>query len=255
MHYLFKSSKIYILAVAGFMAASLVCKITLAQTADDTWQFTAGLAVVNQPNHPGSSTQETSLYPVLNAQKNSFFIGTVPETGIPFGAGAYFVQDKNWTIGAGVGDSIGGNTGQTALGVAFANYHSKYFNATSHVRTDIGGNGQGSLFSMDLYGQIHPSEHLRLTLGPGVTWANSEYTQKFFGVDATQSTDLGLARYAANGGINSVSITFGASYRLTRHWDIGTELTASSLRGDAGDSPLTKSKSQDSATLFVIRSF
>ena len=226
-----------------------------ARTTNEAWQFTAGLATINQPKLPGSSTRKTSVFPVFSATYDRFFAGAVPDTGIPLGLGIYLVQDQHWSIGTEVGETVFGNTGTTTLGAAFANYGTKYFLLTSNVKTDIEGHEQGTQFSINLLGQFQPIENLEISAGPGFTWANGEYMQKFFGIDAAQSAHLGLTPYTARGGIDSLRVTFGARYTITPNWDLGAELKAARLRGDAGNSPLTQSKSQDNFSIFAIYNF
>jgi outer membrane protein len=225
--------------------AFLASQDVSAQTFSDTWQFTVGLGAVDQPTAPGSATHETIGFPLFSATYDRYFIGSAPGSGLPFGVGAYLFKDDHWLIGAAVGESFFSDTGTTTVANVFAVYGTKYFIARSGITTDIGGHGQGTRGSFDFLGKFSPIDNLTLTAGPGLSWADGEYMQKYYGVNAVQSADSGLPTYTANGGINALRFKFGAQYNLTPKWTLGAQLVLSNLHGDAGKSPLTESRSQD----------
>ena len=206
---------------------------------------------------------------MFSARYGRYFIGGVPEAGVPLGVGAYLFQSEHWRAGVGVGfnlqkprkesDSANlrglGDIQGTTSGAAFASYNDKWFLANANVVTDVGGKNQGTRFSMNLEGKYSPTDRLMLTAGPGFTWADSKYNQTFFGINAAQSATSGRSTYTPNSGINTVRFSVGANYRLTSQWSMGARLTAENLRGDAAGSPLTEKKSQNSVGLFTSYQF
>ncbi|MEO5796846.1 MAG: MipA/OmpV family protein [Rhodoferax sp.] len=257
---------------AGLLLASTVWAATgnsaLAQDApnlSDSWKFSAGLGLISQPKYPGSGDSKTSVLPILGANYGRYFIGGVPGAGVPAGIGAYLVQDAHWRLGVGLGGNLDkprkesdsprlaglGDIDATALGTVFASYSDAWWKVGGNVLTDIGGKNQGTRVSVDFEARYSPMPKLMLTAGPGLTWADGKYTQTFFGVDAAQSARSGLARYTAKAGLNTVSFNLGANYQLTQQWGLGARFTASSLRGDAADSPVTEEKSQNSFGVFA----
>jgi outer membrane protein len=44
--------------------------------------------------------------------------------------------------------------------------------------------------------------------------------------------------------------TVAADYRLTRQWNLGAQITAAKLRGDAANSPITVDKTQNVFSVF-----
>lgn len=235
----------------------------------DSWKFSAGLGAASGPLYPGSSERKTRALPVISAGYGRYFIGGVPGAGIPAGIGAFLVQDSHWRLGVGLGgnfekprkesDSVRlrglGDIDRTALGSVFGSYTEEWFSATAGVLTDIGGKHQGTRIALDFEGKYRLMDRLVVSAGPGVTWADSNYTQTFFGIDATQSARSGLSPYTPKSGINSIRFGVGADYRLTERWGIGARLTAASLRGDAARSPITEKKAQNSFGAFAAYRF
>lgn len=252
-------------AVALAAASSVLGANAWAQDANENWNFSAGLGVVSQPKYPGSGDTKASALPMLSASHGRYVIGALPGAGVPAGVGAFLVQDAHWRVGVGLGGNLDkprkesdsarlhgmGDISATALGSVFASYSDSWWKVGGNVVTDLAGKDQGTRATLDLEASYSPVDRLMLTAGPSVTWADSKYTQTFFGVTAAQSASSGLATYTAKSGINSISFNIGANYQLTQQWGLGARLSASSLRGDAADSPITEKKSQTTLGVFA----
>lgn len=256
-------------AMAAFLALAGGLTGAFAQPAADRWQFSAGVGLASQPEYPGSGDRETRAVPLLSAAYGRYFLGGVPAAGVPFGVGAYLVQDGPWRLGVGLGGQLSkpreesdsprlrglGDIDGTALGSVFGSYSLDWLSLRSALITDIGGGDQGTRVSFDLEARTSPLPGLLLTAGPGLTWTDDKYMQKYFGIDARQSANSGLAAYTPKGGINTLRFGVGATYLLTPQWSVGTRLTAATLRGDARDSPITEKRSQNVYSLFATYRF
>jgi MipA family protein len=73
------------------------------------------------------------------------------------------------------------------------------------------------------------------------TWADSSYTQTYFGVNATQSANSGYAIYSAGSGIKNVGLAVGVNYRLTTSWTASANAQVTQLMDYAAGSPITYS--------------
>jgi MipA family protein len=256
------------------LAGALATQNTHAQTAitnesEDRWRFSIGGGVFTRPKYPGSDSRQTVPLPLLSANYGRYFIGGTPGAGVPFGLGVNFIQTDNWRVGFAVGGELTkprkasdapllngwGDIPATALGSVFAAYTRDWFSVKGAVTSDIGGKHEGTRASLDLEAKYSPAEGLTLSAGPGVTWADTKYTQTFFGINAAQSTIAGVPQYTASGGINAVRFSVGAEYRLTPRWSLGARMTAARLRGDAANSPITENKSQNVFGAFAIYRF
>ncbi|HEY4066695.1 MAG TPA: MipA/OmpV family protein [Burkholderiaceae bacterium] len=249
--------------------ASLAAPHAMAQAAPDAWKVTLGLGAINEPLYPGSGETKNRALPVISAGYGRYFIGGVPGAGVPAGVGAYLVQQEHWHLGIGLGGNFEsprkesdsprlrglGDIDRTALGAVFGSYSDRWFELRAGVLTDIGGKHEGTRISADVEFKYALTDQLLITGGPGITWADRQYTQTFFGVDAAQSAASGLAAYDAKSGINSIRLGLGANYRLTPSWGIGARATFGSLRGDAADSPITEKKSQNTFGVFATYRF
>lgn len=235
----------------------------------DTWRYSLGLGAMSGPRFPGSSETRTHVLPLASASYGRYFIGGVPGAGVPVALGAYLLREGPFRLGVGLGGDLErprkesdsprlrglGDIDRTALGAVFASYDTPWFVVRGNVVGDIGGKGEGTRASFDVAGRWSPVDRLTLLAGPGLTWADSKYTQKFFGISAAQSANSGLPQYSAGGGLNTIRFSVGGDYRLTPHWSLGASVTATSLRGDAENSPITEKKSRTNGGLFAFYRF
>ena len=269
------SRKTTLLALCCLFGTALASQSALAQSSArpavdaDTWQYAAGAAVGSYPKYPGSAQTKISVLPVFSARYGQYFIGGLPEAGIPVGAGAYLLQGQHWRAGAAVGINLQnprkesddirlkglGDISATTLGSAFVGYNDAWFGAGANVITDVGGKGQGTRVSAFANLRHQATDKLTLTAGPGLTWADGQYNQKFFGINAAQSALSGRAAYTPGAGLNAIRFSVGANYALAPQWSLGTSLTTENLRGDAAKSPVTEKRSHTSFRLSVVHQF
>jgi MipA family protein len=238
---------------------------TTDQPATDSWRYSLGAGVVNMPTFPGASGTETNAVPLIGASYGRYFIGMNPDAGELLSLGAYLLRDDRWRIGAALAyDFIEprkesddprlrglGDIDRTAHAELFAIYSIGWAEIRGGVQTDIGGKDRGTSATLDAIGRYQATPELLLTAGPGLTWGSSDYNSTYFGVDEVQSALSGLPRYSAGSGLNTLRFSLGASYRLTTHWRVGGDITASWLQGGSADSPIVEKKTQMSYGVFV----
>ncbi len=129
---------------------------------------------------------------------------------------------------------IGGGIGYTARNVeAFADLRYGAIGHNTFV-AELGADGV-----------VHPTENLRLSLGPRVLFGTDRYAQTYFGVSGTESVASGLPAYDPSGGLVSAGLEAGAHYDFTDKWGIEGAVTWDRLTGDAADSPIVEQGDRD----------
>jgi outer membrane protein len=223
----------------------------------DRWKFTLGGGAINGPRYPGSRYDFTRGLPLVSISYGRFFIGAVPGGGTPAGAGAYLLHTEHWAIGLDIGGDARkprratddpilrgwGDIPGTARAGMFASYTRDWLSVRGSI-SDAVAHHEGVLASLVIEAKYHATQHLTLSIGPEITWANNQYSQTFFGINAAQSQIAGIAPYQAKSGINTVGGSAGANYMLTDHWSLGAHVSYGKLQGDAANSPVTTDKTQ-----------
>jgi outer membrane protein len=240
-----------------------------AEPPPDDWRFEAGVGAVSRPRFPGSDRQRYQALPLFSVSYGRFFLGDAPGSATTGGLGVNLVQDPHWRLGAAVSGDFTtprkqsddprlhglGDISRTARASLFAAYTLDWASLRTHVSSDIGGKGEGTLVGLELEGRYHPIERLTLSAGPGLTWASGPYMRTFFGIDASQSAASGLPRFEPGAGLEALRFALGANYRLATAWNLGAHASLARLRGHAADSPITEARSQNTYALFAAYHF
>jgi MipA family protein len=213
------------------------------------WRLALGGGIAVAPRFPGSEHYRTGLVPVVHAVYGPFFAGIG-------GVGVHAYRDSHWRVSAFASLAGGrkesdderlrglGDIDRTARAGIRVRYADGRFVTLGQVATDIAGQKQGTLARLDFLARFRPAERTVLFAGPGLTWADRQYTQSFFGVSAEQSARSGLPEFQAGAGLNSLRFSTGVIYRFESRWFAMAAFSASRLRGDAASSPITESRSQ-----------
>ena len=232
------------------------------------WTIALGLGVFQGPEYEGSDKTETFAFPKVEVVWNDTVFIDLESLGIN-----YF-KIKNWLIlnavlsqGEERKESL--NTSFNGLGdvdasttlTLGAEIELELFSYNAQLTKHSGGtNGFQAVVEVEttlplglLTGNIPmanmesmaETEELTLT-GPYVTaalkteWADNDYINGFFGVDAMQSSLSGLPPYTAAAGFRSVNLELGVLHIIYNSWTVQGLAGYNTLIGDTKNSPIVK---------------
>ena len=92
-------------------------------------------------------------------------------------------------------------------------------------------------------------------MGDQITYANTEYTQTYFGVDAAQAGTSGYVSYAPGAGLRDVRANVALSYQLSPKVIFTSAVSAVSLQEDAKRSPLVRDRNTVNAIVGLRYAF
>jgi len=222
-----------------------------------------GLAVIAGMAYQGADERRTLLLPGLDYQwRNGWFAGTRNGIGYNFGQQREVQYGLRITADFGRDESrsdalrgMGDIDPRPEIG-AFLNYSlSREFSLTSSLRYGSGDNSKGMLIDLGAGYSTRLAAPWRLALGVGMTLANEEYMQSYFGVTTTQAATSGYAAYHPGFGLRDIRANAALSYQITPSTAISTTVSISSLQGDAKDSPLTRQTTSATGVLAVTYGF
>ncbi len=78
----------------------------------------------------------------------------------------------------------------------------------------------------------------RLSADAAITGASGDYARRYFSITPAGAATSGLTGYNAKGGIKDVSLSLGASYRLSPRWSLNSFAGYKRLVGSIADSPV-----------------
>ncbi len=213
-----------------------------------SWQGTFGLGAAFVPDYEGSEDYDVVPVPFVRIHwQNDRFVelfaltlkgNIVPSRTWEFGPILRFSPGRDDVDNSAV-DAMRDVDDSLELG-AFAAYRLQSWSTRVQVLHDV-ADGHGGLladFRIGYSRQIF--KKTRLTIGVSTTYADDDYMETFFGVNAIDSGLSGLPVYAADGEMKDVGIDIALGRVLRGNWSIITAFKYKRLLGDAEDSPLVE---------------
>ena len=228
-----------------------------------------GLGPAVAPVYDGSKDYRLSLFPYLDIHgllHDRVYISDVRGLGVnmvnsgPFRAGAAInIEGGRTDRGS---DRLRGLPviGASAVVAGFLSYSLKPFAFEGRVQRELGTDA-GTQAGLAASFEAAPTPRFHLSLGAQLSWADSEFNQKHFGVTpaaAAQATAEGnpMGAYVAGSGLTNIGMSATGVYAWSGHWSIALRLGVTDLIGTpARDSPLTQRKVGGSFTIGPLYKF
>jgi outer membrane scaffolding protein for murein synthesis (MipA/OmpV family) len=224
---------------------------------------TIGVAVIAAYEYRGSDKRRTLLLPLLDYQwVNGWFTGVTNGIGYNFSASPHLQYGLRMTADLGRKENRTnalhglGDVDPAAEGGAFFNYSTPQGGfITSSVRYGSGSDHKGLIVDIGVGRSIAIGSNWRLTTGTGITLANTHYMQTYFGVTGVQSAASGYDAYSSGAGVRDVRTTVALTYSIDKRISVTAAVSASSLLGDAKNSPLTRKRTSGSGIVAISYAF
>lgn len=213
------------------------------------WHGSIGIGVATMPEYEGAKDSKTRAVPNINLYYGDSLFFTrmtaganllrhTTEQGVAITAGPLLGlrhgrdQDDHAALN-GLGDI------DRALDAGgFFRLRKQGWQASIDVRQNIIDTDQGATVNFRAGYSMPLSPKLRLHTNLDTSWASSDYMKTFYGIDATQSAQSGLAQYDAGSGFKHVGANLIADYSINREWAGYASLRYKRLVGNAADSPI-----------------
>jgi len=145
----------------------------------------------------------------------------------------------------------------TELG-AYIGFKSGPWAATLTYATDVSDEHDGAVTELAGSYALGISSELTLRFGASISYADSDYMDTYFGVNAKNVGTSNLPSYNADSGMKDAGLKVTADYKLNQNWGLQGGLAYYRLLNDAEDSPLVDDvgdSSQLSASVAVTYTF
>lgn len=252
------------LKIAGLIAAlmALLIVIPAAQAAD--YSIGAGIGIA--PEYEGSDDYVGVPVPFAKiAWSNGMFFEL---KGL--NARANLLPSNTWRLGPVINyrgerdnvdnsdvDRMDSVSDATEVG-AFAGFDYQNWFVSLDFLMDSGNAHEG--WSSTLKGGYRwpVSSNWTILIGAHTTYADEDYMETYFGVDASNVGASGFSLYDPDSGFKSVGLDLGATYKITSSWSTQALASYSLLVGDADDdSPVVDAgdEGQFFGAVMVVYSF
>lgn len=252
---------------AAALAAFTACCTTSVARADEPeppadWKVSIGPGLYVFPKFPGSSQLQVLPFPMQDISWKDRIFSQGPDV-----LGVNALEGDNYHLGMSVSFDFQSRSSSDSPRLSglpnvhfgpklrlFGDYTVWAFTGAAAVYQDIAGTGQGLTATGDLLVSAPVGKWL-FSMGPGLTWANGEYTRTFFGITPQESAASGLPRYDTGAGLRDVHFNVSATGTLSRHWSVNIAAVAGRLEHDAAGSPVTERRLDLNGTASLLYRF
>lgn len=208
------------------------------------WRLTLGAGTMMAPSYLGSDDYDVSALPLLDLRyADRVFLSTRD------GLGANLLRDGNLSAGPVLKYRFGrdqddddalrglGDVDPAGEAGAFVKYSVAKLSMGAELRQGFGGH-EAVIGEFWLNRRFDLTEKLDFNIGPKLTLASGDFTETYFGIDASQAARSGYRRYDADGMFVSYGLNAALGYKLTRQVRLGAFAGIEQIGGDAADSPI-----------------
>jgi outer membrane scaffolding protein for murein synthesis (MipA/OmpV family) len=215
------------------------------------WRIRTGAAFSLRPRYDGADRYQLVGGPSIDIRYRDLFFVSTGE-----GVGVNVLRGPNWRAGLAISYDLGrraaddpghlsglGNINPAPEAKLFADYVvSKEFPLVlrADIRRTLGGS-DGWIADLGAYMPLPgSSEKFFWFAGPNLTFADSRYMNRWFGVSPTQAAASGYPVYRANAGLKSAGAGVSAVWFFRKHWFMTADVAFEQLVDSAARSPISQ---------------
>jgi outer membrane scaffolding protein for murein synthesis (MipA/OmpV family) len=238
------------------------CLLILILISGTAWagKYVAGLGAGMAPDYEGSD--DYTAVPALmfkgnydsgryfSLQGTNFKLNVIPSKTFGFGPTLNYRMERDNVDNNQVDDMKKVDAAFEAG--AFGTYNIDNFMLGLEVLTDVSGKHDGTLVKATAGYRWQAMPELMITPTIFTTYADDDYMDTYFSVDAGNRGSSNLPNYKADGGMKDVGINLAAHYTPWQHWGIMGLMSYSSLLNDAKDSPIVEDEGDKNQMFFGL---
>lgn len=241
-------------AVAALTASAVQAQ--MPDRAPDRVSAGVGVAVV--PAYLGSDEMRVLPVPILDVKLGRFYANSAD------GAGVFVVDTDHFRLGGGLTFVRGQREEDLPMGVEdlsssagttlLARYTMGRTGFTLGATRALGG-AEGATVEARVSQIYRVNRRLIVIPSVAATWADNRTMAGYFGVDEDEHLASGLEAFTPQAGMRDLAVAVTARYHLTQTLSLNGALGATTLLGDAADSPLTDRRTAPFVLVGLSRAF
>lgn len=226
-----------------------------------TWSVTALASAEMLPRYSGSSSLQVRAYPLIDIRyKDVAFASAIEGIGVNLlhspevRAGFAF----NYDSGRSPSDAPRLQGTENLRGApdvkAFVDYVLFPVVLRADIRHTLGG-APGWVADTASYVPVFYSDQLVIFCGLSLTWADHNWMNAYYGINAAASAASGLPIYEARAGLRSGSIGTDLAWTLNKHWLLNVTASAQRLGSQPSGSPLVSNRIEPASSFSLGYTF
>lgn len=252
-----------LLAASNWAQAQAFDAVRLFGVLEEDSAGVVGAVVIAAPEYAGADKHDVVVLPSFDYRwKNGWFAGFSNGIGYLFPSRPDMQYGLRVTADFGRKESrsdalagMGNINVRPEAGIFFNYFPTAEVFLTSSLRYGAGNDSNGMQIDLGAGYARQLAPQWRGAVGVAATYANADYMQSYFGVTAQQSASSGYAAYQPGAGWRDLRLNGSLTYSFNAKWSLTGAVTASTLQGDARDSPIVFENTLISGILALGYSF
>ncbi|MES2036597.1 MAG: MipA/OmpV family protein [Pseudomonadota bacterium] len=251
----------HILKLTAIAFSSLMAMSFSAHAQDKTAQEPESTAVVGAgvfyaPEYIGA--KKNRFGPAIYGEyqnKNGFFASTM--RGVGFGtkvddfslsaalgyrAGREDSRDSKSLFSSDDLKGMGNISGSAIANLQASTTFGPGIKASFNANMALSHRENGNAYTFGLSAPVFQVATDKIEIGGNLTYGDAKYNQTYFGVTPTQSANSGYKAFSAKAGFSQATANVAWTHVIDKNWSVRSAVGVSQVMGDAGDSPLSKKK-------------
>jgi outer membrane protein len=238
-----KDRKLQMMLIVG---AAIVCLMAGFSSAAYAADVSLGAGVGLAPEYEGSEDYVAVPIPYVNLTwsnhmainwlGNKAKLNLIPSPYWKAGLIGEYIPERGDVDNSAV-DDLKDVDSSLMLG-GFFGFEYNNWSASIEAMQDVADGNDGSIIRLNGGYRIPFDQSFNLFLGAFTTWADDDYMQAYFEIDAGDAARSGLQTFEADAGFKDVGLNLTASYKPWEHWGFMGMASYKRLLGDAEDSPV-----------------
>jgi outer membrane scaffolding protein for murein synthesis (MipA/OmpV family) len=238
-----KERKTQIFLMVGAVMVCLLMGLTSDAHAADV---TAGLGLGMAPEYEGSEDYVAVPIPYVNVAWSNHMainwlgskakVNLIPSPVWKGGLIGEYIAERDDVDNDAV-DAMEKVDSSLMLG-GFLGFEYSNWSGSVEAMQDVADGNDGAIIRLNGGYRIPIDQAWTLSLGVFTTWADDDYMQAYFEIDAADSVRSGLQTFDADAGFKDVGLNLTATYKPWEHWGLMGLASYKRLLNDAEDSPV-----------------
>jgi len=229
------------------LVGAIVIFFVSAVSAAEITRGAAGLGLGGAPDYEGSDTYEAAPIPFLTIGWDNHmsveWVGNkakanlIPHPTWKAGPIVQLIPERD-DVASNRVDNLGDVDTSLMIGGFFGFEYSNW-SASIEGMVDVADGNDGIILRLNGGYKIPISDTWKASIGAFTTWADDDYMEAYFEIDALDSARSGLRPFSADSAFKDLGLRVSGSYKPWEHWSFMGIASYTRLLDDAEDSPVT----------------
>ncbi len=246
--------------IVKMVLLAFIVLFTLTASAQAGPKIAMGLGVAAVPDYEGSDDMEAAPLLYLDVEWDNYMsidvlgnkakVNLLPNPVFKAGLITEYIAERDTVDNKQV--ELLPDVDSSFMMGGFVGFEKNKWDGSLEAMGDASSSNDGAIVRANLGYAYAINNDLKTRVGVFSTWADDDYMESYFGVDAAGSAASGLRTYEAESGIKDAGLNLTVNYTPWQNWGVMGLVTLKKMLGDAEDSPVVDDVGSDTQAVVGI---